>query len=84
MSDHIENLILEHLHGMRGSQERIEHELREIKNSITSPEAGVTGIRHNSAHDNDKIVSLQMGLVSRHAYLVACYLRNCSDYCKYN
>ena len=62
MSDNVENLILEHLRGMRGSQERVEHELREIKNRITSLESGVAGIRRDSAHDNDKIVQQQIGL----------------------
>lgn len=62
MTDNVENLILEHLRGMRGSQERMEHELREIKNRITSVEAGVAGIRRDAAHDNDKIVQQQMGL----------------------
>jgi len=62
MSDNVENLILEHLRGMRGGQERIEHELREIKNRITSLEAGVAGIRRDAAHDNDKIIQQQMGL----------------------
>lgn len=62
MGENVENLILEHLRGMRSSQERIENELREIKNRITSVEAGVAGIRRDSAHDNDKIVSQQVGL----------------------
>lgn len=56
MSENVENLILEHLRGMRASQERVEHELREIKNRITSVEAGVAGIRRDAAHNNDKIV----------------------------
>jgi hypothetical protein len=56
MSDNVENLILEHLRGMRGGQERIEHELREINNRITSLEAGVAGIRRDAAHNNDKII----------------------------
>ena len=29
MTENVESLILEHLRGMRGGQERIEHELRE-------------------------------------------------------
>jgi hypothetical protein len=62
MSENIDNLILEHLRGMRASQERTEHELREIKNRITSVEAGVAGIRRDAAHDNDKIVQQQIGL----------------------
>lgn len=62
MSENIDNLILEHLRGMRASQERMEHELREIKNRITSVEAGVAGIRRDAAHDNDKIVQQQIGL----------------------
>jgi septal ring factor EnvC (AmiA/AmiB activator) len=62
MSENVENLILEHLRGMRASQERVEHELREIKNRITSVEAGVAGIRRDAAHDNDKIVQQQIGL----------------------
>lgn len=51
MSENLENLILEHLRGMRVSQERMEHELREIKNRIKSVEAGVAGIRKDAAHD---------------------------------
>ena len=51
MSENVENLILEHLRGMRASQERMEHELREIKNRIPSVEAGVAGIRRDAAHD---------------------------------
>lgn len=62
MSDKVDNLVLEHLPGMRGSQERIEHELREIKNRITSVEAGVAGIRRDAAHDNNKIVQQKIGL----------------------
>ena len=62
MSENVENLILEHLRGMRASQERVEHELREIKNRITSVEAGVAGIRRDAAHDNDKIVQQQIDL----------------------
>ncbi len=52
MSDNVENLILEHLRGMRAGQERIEHELREIKTRITGLEAGVAGIRRDTANDN--------------------------------
>ncbi len=62
MSEKVENLILEHLRGMRGSQDRVEQELREIKNRITNLESGVAGIRRDSAHDNDKIVQQQIGL----------------------
>lgn len=51
MSDNVENLILEHLRGMRGSQERVEHELHEIKNRITSLESGVAEIRRDSSPD---------------------------------
>lgn len=62
MSENVDNLILEHLRGMRSSQDRMEHELREIKNRITSVEAGVAGVRRDAAHDNDKIVQQQIGL----------------------
>jgi len=62
MSDNVDNLILEHLRGMRAGQDRIEQELREIKNRITSLESGVAGIRRDAAHDNDKIVNQQIGL----------------------
>lgn len=62
MSDDADNLVLEHLRGMRGSQERVEHELREIKNRITGLESGVAGIRRDAAHDNDKAVQQQIGL----------------------
>lgn len=62
MSNNVENLILEHLRGMRNSQERVEHELREIKNRLTNVEVGVAGIRRDAAHDNDKIINQQIGL----------------------
>ena len=62
MSENVENLILEHLRGMRAGQERIEHELREIKARMSSVEAGIAGIRRDSANDNDKLVNQQVGL----------------------
>lgn len=62
MSDNVDNLVLEHLRGMRAGLERIEHELREIKTRVTSVEAGIAGIRRDSANDNDKLVNQQVGL----------------------
>jgi septal ring factor EnvC (AmiA/AmiB activator) len=62
MSDKVENLILELLRGMRAGHDRMEHELREIKNRVTSLKSGVAGLRRDSAHDNDKIVNQQIGL----------------------
>ncbi len=56
MSENVNNLILELLRETRASQERIEHELREIKNRITSVEAGVAEIRRDTAHNNDRIL----------------------------
>jgi hypothetical protein len=37
MTDNVENLILEHLRMLRGGQDRIEHELREVQARLSSP-----------------------------------------------
>ena len=39
MSDNVDNLVLEHLRALRGGQDRIEGELREIGARLTSLEA---------------------------------------------
>jgi len=40
MTDSVESLILEHLHGLRAGQDRLENELREVAARLTSLEAG--------------------------------------------
>ncbi len=62
MGENVENLILEHLRGLRSGQDRMENELREIKARITSLEAGVAGFRRDTAHDRDDIVRQQVSL----------------------
>jgi uncharacterized coiled-coil protein SlyX len=50
MNNNIENLILEHLKRFQAGQERIEQELREIKNRLSQLEIGMAGIRGDIAH----------------------------------
>jgi predicted nuclease with TOPRIM domain len=49
MTDNVESLIIELLRALRSGQERIEHELRELKSRITSVEAGIASLRRDSA-----------------------------------
>lgn len=49
MTDNVENLIVEHLRGLRAGQERIEHELRELKSRMTSVESGIASLRRDGA-----------------------------------
>lgn len=49
MTDNVENLIVEHLRALRAGQERIEHELRELKSRMTSMESGIASLRRDNA-----------------------------------
>ncbi len=44
MTENIENLILEHLKRFQTGQDRIEHELREIKSRLSNLESGQSSI----------------------------------------
>jgi len=48
MAENVENLVLEHLRAIRAGQDRIEFEVKEVKNRITHLEATVLGSRRDS------------------------------------
>ena len=62
MSDNGDNPILEHLRGLRGGQDRIESELREIGARLTSHEASTGTGRHDSAHNYEETIRQQPGI----------------------
>jgi predicted nucleic acid-binding Zn-ribbon protein len=43
----VENLVLEHLQALRSGQDRIEHELRDIKGRVSAVETGLNGVRRD-------------------------------------
>ena len=48
MTDNVENLILEHLRALRGGQDRIGHELREVQSRLSSLETAVIGLHRDA------------------------------------
>lgn len=48
MTDSVENLILEHLRGLRAGQDRLESESREVAARLTRLEAGTAAGRRDS------------------------------------
>ena len=61
MSDNVDNLVLEHLRALRGGQDRIESELREIGARLTSLEACTAG-RRDGAHNYEEIIRQQSSI----------------------
>jgi hypothetical protein len=49
MDNTVENLILEHLKRFQSGQDRIERELREIKNRLSQVEISLAGVRGDIA-----------------------------------
>jgi len=62
MTDNGGNWILEHLPGLRGGQDRIEHELREVQARLSSLEAAVVGMRRDTAHTEEDVVRQQLSI----------------------
>lgn len=56
MTDNVENLILEHLRALRGGQDRIEHELREVQSRQSSLETAVIGLRRDIVFTQEDVV----------------------------
>jgi uncharacterized coiled-coil protein SlyX len=50
MTEPIENLILEHLKRFQAGQDRIEHELKDLKGRLSQLEIGIASIRGDLAH----------------------------------
>ena len=46
--ENVENLILEHLKSLRSGQDRIEHELKEVKGRLTSLESNFASGRRDT------------------------------------
>lgn len=62
MSDNVDNLVLEHLRALRGGQDRIESELREVAARLTSLEASTAAGRRDSAHNYEEIIRQQSSI----------------------
>jgi chromosome segregation ATPase len=53
MTENVENLILEHLRALRGGQDRIELELKEVKARLTSLEGAFISSRRDAVNTQD-------------------------------
>jgi len=62
MSENVENLIIEHLRVLRGGQDRIEHELREVQSRLSSLEAAVIGSRRDAVHTQEDVARQQVSI----------------------
>lgn len=62
MADKVENLILEHLRALRGGQDRIEHELREVKLRLSSLESAVVGTKRDTVHAQEDVARQQVSI----------------------
>ena len=62
MRDNGDNLILEHLRGLRGGQDRIESELREIGVRLTSHEANAAADRRDRAYNCEETIRQQSSI----------------------
>ena len=47
MAENVENLVLEHLRALRAGQDRIESELRDLKERVSAVETGLNGVRRD-------------------------------------
>ena len=57
-----DNLILEHLRGLRSGQDRIESEWREIGARLTSHEANTAADRRDRAHNREETIRQQSSI----------------------
>ncbi|MCP5228095.1 hypothetical protein [Accumulibacter sp.] len=62
MTDNVENLILEHLRGLRPGQDRLESEMREVAARLTSLEASTAAGRRDSAHNYEEVIRQQSSI----------------------
>lgn len=62
MTDTVENLILEHLRGLRAGQDRLESEMREVAARLTSLEASTAAGRRDSAHNYEEVIRQQSSI----------------------
>jgi predicted nucleic acid-binding Zn-ribbon protein len=66
MSDNIENLVLEHLRGLRNQIEALQAETRadfqEVKHRLTGVESGVAGLRRDSLSTQEDVYRQQAAI----------------------
>ena len=60
--ENVDNLILEHLKSLRAGQDRIEHEIKEVKGRLTSLESNFAGSRRDTALQQEDIYRQQATL----------------------
>ena len=54
MMENVDNIIIEHLRAIRADIGSIKDDMREVKTRITHLEAGVAGLKRDSAHQYDE------------------------------
>ena len=69
MTDSMENLILEHLRGLRAGQDRLENELRKVAARLTSLEASTAGRRDPASNGGNPCRCLPRALRIRRQQL---------------
>lgn len=62
LTDNLENLLLEHLRGLRAGQVRLESEMREVSARLTRLEASTTAGRRDSAQNYEEIIRQQSSI----------------------
>ena len=66
MSDNIENLVLEHLRGLRNQIEALQVETRadfqEVKHRLTGVESGIAGLRRDSLSTQEDVYRQQAAI----------------------
>ncbi len=62
MSDHVDNLALEHLRALRSGHDRIESKLGRVAARLTSLEASTAAGRCNSSHNYEEIIRQQSSI----------------------
>jgi hypothetical protein len=64
MTDNVENLILEHLRGLRAGQDSIVREIRELQSRVSSLEAAVLGTKRDMVFTQEDVARQQVTLDS--------------------
>ena len=62
MTDHVENMLLEHMKRFQATLEQIQRELRELKLRQSETHAAVLGIRRDQVNDAEITAHMQVQL----------------------
>jgi hypothetical protein len=62
MTENVENLILEHLRGLRAGQASIVHEIRELQSRVSSLKAAVLGTKRDLVFTQEDVARQQVSI----------------------